>query len=204
MRNRALLITISILFIIDIFLVVICKGLFNKVEYCTLRNEILKQKDSLNIKKYQDYILRLSINNSKKINENIALIAENGQKIILKEIIKSEPKIFFKYFKESCYSCVEKEFWNMRKVFSEKDLKEIIILTNDNLKYRISFFKQENQLNNPVFIVNQDFSIPIDSMKLPYLFTLDNKGTLNNLFVPIESDDSLSIKYYKILKNKYY
>lgn len=201
-KNYLLIISIICLCLVNIYLGILGKGLSKKFDLCTKDYELLNNKMLFEIRKYHDIILQYSKSANKIVDEDSKLITQSGDEVFLKEIINSKPKIFFKYFKGSCYSCIEKEFYNIRKVFSENELEKIIVLTDENLRYKIDVFINENQLKNDIYSINpNNCKLPFDSIKKPYIFTLDDTYLPQNLFIPIESNDSLSIKYYEYLEN---
>lgn len=203
-KNISLIIGILLLLFIDLAFILLNKGLKNKLNLLEYRYEVLFNQDSLKGKMFEENILQYILNSGKKVNENLELVSENGQKTTLKELTLERPVMIFKYFQESCHSCIESEFRIMKEVFSKEELKKIIILTTEKEAFKLNLIKRMNQINNSFYsIINEDKGLPIDEMRVPYMFVLNESYYVESLFIPVKLNTAPSITYYKLIKRLY-
>jgi hypothetical protein len=206
MHNKILVfIVILFLVIIDLVFIMLDKGLSKNINLLQFKYNELSSQDSLNRKRYLENILQYSLNSGKKVNENIELISEDGQKTVFKRIAIARPVIIFKYFQESCNSCVESEFRIMKEVFSEENIQKIIVLTTEKYPDKILQFKRMNQINNHVYIISkEDLGLPVDKLAGPYMFVINDSNYIEDLFIPLKLISAPSVEYYKYIKRKYF
>lgn len=204
-RKAIIVFVIFLLVFVDLVFIMLCTGLNKNLNLVQNKYEVLLTQDSLNEKMYIKNILQYTINCGEKVNENLELISETGQKTTFQRLAMERPAIFFKYFLESCNSCVDSELRIMKEIFSEDDFRKIIILTTEKDPIKISHFKKMNQINNPVYIANkEDSELKIDKLGGPYMFVLNDSFYIENLFIPIKLNAAPSIEYYKHIKSLYF
>ena len=205
MKRTGVLIIFVVLILFNISSLILNKGLNKRLGFIKRQYDLLLMQDSVKNNNFEDHILQISLNTNKPINDQIELISETGETELLKNLIDIKPVVFFIYFKESCHSCVEKEFLNMKEVFEEEELQKIIILTTETEEFKIKLFKNLNQLSNPIYLMNKKYpGLLADKLRMPYIFVLNNSTYPENLFIPIKTMDSLSVKYYKMIRKLYW
>lgn len=157
------------------------------------------------ISNYNEIVLQLSENIGSEINKSIPLFDEYGIETSINKILSLSPVLIFKYFQRSCHSCVLDQLYNLNQVLNEVDLKKVIIITNDANFERIKDFKSKNQISFPIYsIKNRGLGLPVEKLSSPYLFILNNSAQPECLFIPIEFNDSLSYKYLRMVKKRYW
>jgi hypothetical protein len=206
MKKKSLIVFVILLLVaIDLVFIILCTSLNKNLHLVEYKYKLFLKQDSLKAKMYIENILQYTINTREKVKENLELISENGQKTTLQRLVIKRPVIFFKYFQESCNSCVESEFRIMREIFSTEELQNIIVLTTDKDPINISQFKDMNRIKNPVYIIKNTYSdLPVDKLGIPYMFVLNDSLYIENLFIPLKLISAPSVAYYKYIKCQYF
>jgi hypothetical protein len=203
-KNILLVVGVLFLIMLDVAFILLNKGLKSKLNALEYSYEVLFNQDSLKCKMFEENILQYSSNSGKKLDENLELVSENGQKTTFKELTLKRPVIIFKYFQESCHSCIENEFRIMKEVFSEDELQKIIIITTEKEAFKLNRIKRMNQINNHLYTINdKDKGLPVDELRAPYMFVINDSYYVENLFIPVKFNTATSITYYKHIKQLY-
>lgn len=191
-----------VLLMINATYIVINVGLKKAFRFENFKYENLKENISDERRDLEENILKLTLNSGKKINLDICVTSEEGTVSTLGNII-TNPTLVFNYFMESCYSCIEQEFQYMHQVFDEDEFRNIIVLTSEKNISKIHYIKERNRINIPFYRIESEYlGLPADKMNKPFMFILGNSDYPQNIFFPVVTSDSLSLKYYKLIESR--
>jgi hypothetical protein len=114
-------------------------------------------------------------------------------------------KLIFRFYNNSCSSCIEKEFANIKQNSSQIGIENIVIIaTNfDNKELTASLIA--NGLGNIKLITKLDKEIDVvinNYVNRPYYFIVDSIGYAKMIFKPDPAFPLISEKYFKeVIKN---
>lgn len=194
-------IALIILIILNILYISINVSLKSQISFLEDKISINLESFDDTVNLYRNNILNLSINSGYEINPNILLKSESGNVCALSELVEQQHLLVFKYFKESCHSCVEQEFFRLNGVLGDINCFKIIVLTTEKESFRIELIKRKHMIEFPFYTLEGvELEHPLDKYHTPYLFTLNKSLIPGNLFIPLSTDEDLSLIYYKNLK----
>jgi hypothetical protein len=120
---------------------------------------------------------------------------ENGVKSNIHDIIKNDNQTLIVRLSEyNCQSCVRSLIENIKKTFSENDLKKVIFLLDYKDVVNINFFKRITKIEKTYKLNGQ--ITPSDQLNVPYLFCLTKDGIVNKVFIPQEGPNEKLTKIY--------
>ena len=132
------------------------------------------------------------------INPNVLMINADRDTFTLDQLITPEPVLFFKFSTLSCQPCVEKEFENISKYFSDAFNENINIISyNESIRDYIRVARSNNG-KRPVWnLMTNSLGNKLYSLDIPYLFVVDTSNKIKNIFIPDEHSPELSDAFYK-------
>jgi hypothetical protein len=118
------------------------------------------------------------------IDSNLQVMSEFGE-IKKLSLLNSENTMFFKYSKLSCNICVEQQMKILKLISQENINTKFILLTNYDDISNLYKFKRINNIELMFYNLKENHMLPfLDSLNIPYYFTLQNNMMINELFVP--------------------
>ena len=189
MNKKILWAVILSLFIIVIALSVVCYSKTKTLEIV--------------IKSCQEYVDFADVE-SDKLNEinsigydldTVILYSLDGDLVSLSELVKDESRVFFRFSMTQCNSCVESQL----EIISDicKDLSRLIIIVGreDNLR-KVAILIKKYGINSQLYkLTTTHLPLPVDSLRKPYFYVLDNGMIPQNIFIPNKKFPNLSISY---------
>jgi len=131
------------------------------------------------------------------------LIKENGDSIVLSNLVGEKPKLIFRYSELNCNVCVDAQL-ALIKTFIEKYGEEnLIMISSYKFRKTVYQFKILNNIRNEIF--NVDFlNQSIDNLNTPYYFILDNTYIPKMMFIPEKAFPEDTEEYFKKIQNMYF
>lgn len=137
-----------------------------------------------------------------ELDKGLLVRTENGDTIRLSEAV-GEGAVVFRYSKYQCGACTSQQMLLLREKL-KIDPKELIILSDYISEKDMSVFKGLYKLPNRIFAEISEWSIPADSLDMPYYIWLDGGSMrVKDLFIPLKENPSLSGYYIEALNRQY-
>lgn len=141
---------------------------------------------------------------NKSITGNEKLYNENGDSLLIKNILNNENKIVFYFNQINCESCVEAEIQHILKMPNLIRNKKLILLSKYNDMKELMLFKRINRIDSlQIFnLKNGKLNLPFEDHNVPIVFVVTKNLKLEYLFVPNKNVHGLSENYYKVISHK--
>jgi hypothetical protein len=173
---------------------------------------VILLKDNLNIKKriyekkyYPVFkrMLELQLEEGKRLNKNVQFIDSNKNKIYLKDIIISEPKIILYYNDKICYPCVNEIVTMLEsKIDSFKYIeKNLLIISDDYSSY--SSHNLQTRFKN-YKIIQDKLGFKNENLDEPFLFIIDSTYVSRMYIIPNFHESNSIDEYLEFLKTSYF
>lgn len=184
---------------------------FNIIINLQLKNQKIKYKDLVfkesQLEGYIQTLNSLSIyqlqNEGVKIDKATYVEDEKGQKHLLKDLLKSGPKLVFRYSEVNCQTCVESEIVPLINFMAENGNDKVIFLTTYQDRKYLLDFKRFNKIKTEIYNIPENgLGLPIEKLNIPYLFVIDANMQTNLIFIPEKNRENVSLTYYKIVKKQ--
>lgn len=108
-------------------------------------------------------------------------------------------KLIFRIPEFSCSSGVNREMDNLAEFMKLNGKDKVIILTDFSNKRNYRIFKAT--FGSDLQIINEvDLETPLDDLDSPYYFLLDREKKAHNIFYPLQSDNSYSLRYLETIR----
>jgi len=148
----------------------------------------------------------LRINLTKpNIDKKLKLWDEKANEIVFEQLVNT-PKLIYKFSSLSCNSCVENEIRLLKNFASKIGEENIILISNfSDIKYMYNF-KRINELNRFQIYNLKDNYIhsELSETNIPYYFIVENDFITKALFLPNESLNELTVRYYNLIIIRYF
>lgn len=156
---------------------------------CNFRKENIESKQDKEI--WLQHNLKLNWENSgKQIPLNYRVVAENGDTLLLVDLLEPNT-IIFKYSDLNCNSCVDSVF----SIINKQRLNDRLIIIS---KYKdpryLSIFKRIHKYTMPIYNEIGQLPFTIDALNIPYFFYYQDKNYCTHFFYTIK--DNIMLKYY--------
>lgn len=163
-----------------------------KLKYISLKNE-----------HYARMIGWLQQSNQIHVSPNQKLMKENGDSIVLSNLVGVKPKLVFKYSELNCNICVDAQLVFLKKFIENFGEENLIMISSYKFNNNIFRFKVLNKIENEIF--NIDFmNSSLDNLNAPYYFILDNTFTPKMMFIPEKTFPEDTEAYFKKIQNMYF
>jgi len=102
-----------------------------------------------------------------------------------------------------CSSCVDFLLFQIRKLYSDKEIPELLILYSATDEKTILFPSRLRLMRHATFInIPEDVAIsPLDDLRIPYLLSLNKEGEVLSTFLPENVEESIIEIYLKHATN---
>lgn len=130
-------------------------------------------------------------------------INKNNDRLKFEDLALKKPTLFFRVPRYSCPVCVNREIKAMKNLSdSIHGSNRMIVLTAyENLRDYFVFLKSY-QLDIPFYNV-PNLDIPSENQEHPFFFMLDCNNSIQNVFFPLQQDESYSATYYNSVVQRY-
>lgn len=132
--------------------------------------------------------------------KELNLINISGDTVLASEVLQDK-KLFFRYSSLNCQLCVDAQF----DIFINSSFPNL-----DNQLSLIAFYQSPRDLlvdhrklsrhniRLDMFLsMKSELDLPIESMNVPYYFSLDSKGFVSTIFVPNRDEPHKTIEFLK-------
>jgi len=190
-QNIILYIIISVLLIFNSILIL--------QKTTTKQSTIKKEVEAAKNDKLTTIINVMVENQNVLINKNQNIINETFDTLSFFELINS-PKLIFYFNEYSCMPCVEELIQLLNTKVESFGKDNIIILSHYEQLRNMYIFSHINKLKIPIYNLTEPLKIPIASKNIPFLFTIDQKLAINNLFLVDKSLYEHTRRYISIIE----
>ncbi|NIJ46642.1 hypothetical protein FHR24_003137 [Wenyingzhuangia heitensis] len=138
------------------------------------------------------------------IIQNLKISDIKDDNFSLKELVGKKTKLIFRFSDRQCSYCVEHSLRYLKKVEKKIGVDNIIYIGDfiDKNSYSV-FLRLYPNINQKIFSYNKRFYLKVDTLSLPYMFTLDNNLKAKNVFVPLKEVPQRTNKYIMKVKNEF-
>ncbi|MFR8835272.1 hypothetical protein [Bacteroides sp. CG01] len=140
--------------------------------------------------------MKLCFQNEGLILDSEILLVENESKeYILSDIVK-EKTLVIRFSQLNCQACIEA----IKPLLKKVNIKQVVFLvTYTNKKFLKEFKKEIDQEDWRFFQVNSLY-VPVEDLNSPYFFVLDEKMSLNYVFIPHKEMLDQIERYFEIVE----
>lgn len=165
------------------------KSIEKKVEIVDNRNNILK-----------DALIEMSFLFTSSLPEIVKL--NDGTFVDFENVVLNKT-VVFRFFENSCSPCVRRELSNVRNMLIKKI--PIIIIASFSSERKLKAILSEYSINTTVYNLDKTSFVlkECDQLSKAYYFILDENMKVNNLFIPLQSEDDLSDVYCDYVESIY-
>jgi hypothetical protein len=153
----------------------------------------------------KDYYKQVEIQIKKMTDDNINLMIDN-QKVYIGfdslhtiELKYLRHKLFLYFSFQTCTPCIEQTVECIKKVFPEYETDEEIYLISPDYPQR---FRAECYGKKLLSLENKKLGIPLESKNIPFIFTLSDSLTVENLHVVNKNDFKRTLHFLVKLKRR--
>lgn len=202
------------------FLIILMTGL-NIVLLYILYEAVINQSANYNFNtknsKGENTILFTEILLDQYRCEDVALCGETefidteNKKVLLKDIVKDNPKFFVRFTGKGCSGCIdnfEKEIKTIKQIFSGNNKEDVIFLFSSENVNELNAFKYSLGITFPLYLVDKGvlpFTVENrEDMVSLYYFIMDTEFKSRCFYIPLIGSDNFTEKYYSLLKSRYF
>ena len=130
----------------------------------------------------------------------IKMLNENGNMINIRDIAKND-KLVFRYSEMNCNVCVDSQLVVLKQLCELIGENKIIIITTYVNALNMAKFKRINQIKPPIYnLIGEGLGLQIDSLNMPFYFTLTKDGIITNVFIPEKEYPKSTQLYIKTIE----
>ena len=127
---------------------------------------------------------------------DIILIDKLKNEITLSSIIADKRKLVLKFSPQNCYPCIE---------FSMSCLERLLIIISDANYREYQAISNSLQSDIPIYLSKDTtLSTILKEENTPFIFVMDERLYMDDLFIPIKELPNYSDLYFHIMKTKYF
>lgn len=131
---------------------------------------------------------------------NLLITNEEKDTIQLSKLVKKKTLVF-RFSEINCSSCITNEFSNIKKSNLISSTSDLLILASYQNPRNLLLFKRLNKLEGyKIYNINEEQLTPlkeIEEISIPYFFTIDQNGIIDDIFIPYKGDNTRTDKYLK-------
>ncbi len=139
-----------------------------------------------------------------KLSDTLTVVDENSKIINFKDLILTDNVIIFRFFENSCSSCVDEIFTQLVEYIKKSDKEIIILCTYRNTKHFL-FIKRKFDISEArYYFVSESWSnctLKFNDSYSPYIFMVDKELCISKFISMNYKNTFLLIKYFDNLFN---
>ncbi len=138
---------------------------------------------------------------------DIILIDKLKNEITLSSIIADKRKLALKFSPQNCYSCIEFAMSCLEELaLSKPNIKERLLIIISDASYReYQAISNSLQSDIPIYLSNDSaFSTILKEENIPFIFVMNERLCMDDLFIPIKEMPNYSDLYFHIIETKYF
>lgn len=194
MKNR------TFVFLIILFFISSCQEEMKKNKVSGISGDINLNNNLRNVINEVDKITLKSENN---IIKDLIFFDLDNYAYSLKELVGDNLKIVFRFSDKHCSSCIEHTLKYLKKIENKIGIDNIIIMGDFKNRHSHSIFVRLNSgILQKVYNYNENLKLPVDSLSLPYIFTINNSLRTKNVFVPLKEVPKRTSNSFSELESK--
>ncbi|TDX00496.1 hypothetical protein [Dinghuibacter silviterrae] len=140
-----------------------------------------------------------------QLDGDLELKGLDGKSVRLKSLLKSGPKLIFRYSEINCNVCYQKVLDELSALIKKIGPQNILIITSYYNQRELYNFMRVNNISQNVFnIGTASLGLPIEKYDVPFLFMADQSLKTKVLFVPYKRNPGLTKQYFLSVKERYF
>ena len=139
------------------------------------------------------------------INVAMKIKGSDSNEILLGNVVGERPKLIFRFSELNCTTCVDSQFYMIKKYQQIVGASNIIILTSSNSERNAFLFNRDEHLQCPVYSVPFDeLGLPIEDLNIPYYFIVDKDLTAKLIHIPAKELPLFTDEYFSVLIKRFF
>ena len=204
-KNHLTITICAILILIVLNVFCIRRGNYYKNEFYSQREIIDKQnKFKVFLNQLMANIELIYENGDFIISQQTKVFDEDKNEILLRDLIKGNNKIIFRYSQLGCMACVDKELKRIDNLAKKIGYDKIIVLATYFSNRDLYSYKRVNDIKVEMYnIPIGSFHNDIEKLKIPYIFIVNKTLEIKSLFIPRKDIPQLTEEYYKYISSSF-
>jgi hypothetical protein len=122
----------------------------------------------------------------------------------LAHLVNERPKLIIRYSNINWNLC-SRDLINIETITEKIGKEHIILITAPSRIEDLNAFKTANNIQIPVYqFLDKRLSLPLERENIPFLFITDKQFYTQFVFIPEPSDQSLTMAYLEIIKDRFF
>ena len=163
-----------------------------QLENKTLENKLLVHKN---------HISSMLESEGLQLDRNLFLISETFDTLKLKDLVKSQQILIFRYTELNCDDCVNSQVKNIVELINIYKIDQIAFFTNYEEALHLSNFKRLNQLQIKIYKI-KNLGINIENLNTPYFFLLNKDCKIEHVYIPDKNNNELTQSFFKLISSE--
>lgn len=198
--KKNILIIFTVVFALYFWLSSIKDNHRRKVVMSDYKVQLNYQKNLKNL--IQDNVIHQLYSNNTALSPQVELNDIEGNTINLLDLLADKNKLVFRFSDQSCMDCVHQELKHLDEIVTQIGIESVLILVDTKNDRLLRILSEKVQFKNQFFSLKDPIQIQIESLGIPYLFTIDKSLIIKNLFIPSIELPMLSLGYYKFIEKE--
>jgi hypothetical protein len=177
--------------------------------YIQLQFQRQKQELEQNISK-KDFLYLLLKDDQQRILENercilnpsLSLVNLKNDTISMSNLQLEKGKYLVLFFSaEHCSDCVDYCLTQIKTLLQENEIDKLLLFASKYKLRDLYVYARSNKFPDSVFYNIDSLRIPIEQIKQPFMFILDDELTVSHFFIPRKEIPEQTNQYFKTIKN---
>lgn len=155
-----------------------------------------------NPKNIIDEVRKITLKSENNIIKDLIFFDIDNNSYSLKKLVGDNPKIVFRFSDNHCSSCIDHTLKYLKKIEKEIGIGNIILIGDFTNRHSHSIFVRLNsEIHQKVYSYTENLQLSVDSLSLPYIFTINSSLRVKNVFVPLKEVPKRSSNFFKKLES---